>query len=348
MAESRKNRDICIILAVSLLLSVAFLLNSLGLITFGRGEFENAQEYALSLLEHNRRLAHELEVPKDNTRVRFAYENLHKAIVDASTAEEITNLILSEMGDFEDTIREEADYYLTNWLEWAISQDPGLPGLTGPAELVIYFLSDNAVTVEGGEFLTGETLDKIRAHFSGKGIGMQTVTIAIEAEEGRVTTRVVEPLSVLYPVQHLQDQLKFLEQEYNNLRSAAGYSELTGPGLVVSLLDAEDDLLLSENNIIHDVDVQEVVHTLIAGGAQGISVGGKRLVVDTSIRCVGGPILVNYDPIPVKPLIIKAVGDPQALSSALGPLLRSYRENRDLRIEVNQESEIWLPGQSLR
>ncbi|HBS94075.1 MAG TPA: hypothetical protein DG577_01710 [Firmicutes bacterium] len=348
MAERFKITDVYVLVAVALLLSVALLINSLGFITLEVGEFHNARDYALSLLEFNRRLASDLEVPEDSTRVRFAYENLHKAIDNATTTEEITNLILSDMGAFEDTIREEADYYMTNWLEWVISQDPNLPKLTDSTEIIIHFLSDNAISLEGGDFLDFATVEKIRSHFSPKGIGMQTVTIAIDVDDDLIKTRVIEPLSELYPIQHMQNQYKFLEQEYNNLRSLTGYSELTGPGIVISLMDAEDELLFNENNIIHDVDVQEIVHSLFASGAIGISVGGKRLVVDTSIRCVGGPILVNYDPIPVKPLIIKAVGDAEAMNNYLSSLFQYYREKRNLRVEVSVESEIRLPGQSLR
>lgn len=348
MAEPRKTLDIYIIIGTSLFLSLLLLVNSLGIISFRVGELKDARDYAMSLLELNMELAHQLDVPYNNARVSFGYENLHKGITMAATKDEITNLILSEMGAFEDTIREEAYYHLTNWLQWAIARDPNLDKLEASAEITIHFLADNAISVEGGDFLEASTIEDIRTYFASKGVGMQSVTIAVEVQEGLVTTRAIEPLSELYPVQHLQNQYKFLEQEYNNLRAITGYSELTGPGLVISLMDAEDELLVSENNIIHDVDVQEVVHFLFASGAIGISVGGKRLVVDTSIRCVGGPILVNYDPIPVKPLIIKAVGDPETLEKSLRTLLNYYKEERDLRVEVSSESEIRLPGQSLR
>lgn len=348
MVERGKTTDIFILFGLSLLLGIALIVNSFGLIKFGQGEFHNAQDYALSLLELNRKLAIELEVPKDNTRVKFAYENLHKALTSAVTIDEISDLLLTEMSVFADTIREEADYYLTNWLEWVISQDPNLAKLPESTEIVVYFLSDNKISFGGAEFLAPATLERIRSYFATKKLGLQTVTIAIDVGDDQVMTRVIEPLSELYPIQHLQNQYKFLDTEYNNLRSQTGYSELTGPGLVITLMDAEDRLLESENNIIHDVDVQEVVHFLFASGAVGISVGGKRLVVDTSIRCVGGPILVNYDPVPVKPLIIKAVGDGEAMAAYLEPLFKTYRESRKLRVEVSKENEVRLPGQSLR
>ena len=346
MAKPVKTTDIFVMLIVSLLLSIVILVNSLGVSLAGGGEFSNAQDYARSLLALNERLATELDIPADNPRVRFAYENLAKAIDEATTAKEITNLILSEIGSFEEVIREEADYYLTNWLEGVIAQDPNLPNLTKSAEIIFLFHADKTITTEGGDFLHPDTLERVASHFSSKKAGLQTVTVAIDVTEGSIITRVVEPLSELYPVQYLQNQYKFLEQEYNRLRSIAGYSELTGPGLVISLMDAEE--YSGEDSIIHDVDVQEIVHSLFAGGAQGISVGGKRLVVDTSIRCVGGLILVNYDPIPVKPLIIKAVGDAEAMQEYLQSLLQFYRESRDLRVEVTIETEIRLPGRSLR
>lgn len=345
--EPRKISGVHILLGISILLSAILLVDSLGIISLRMGELKDAKNYAMSLLELNMELANQLDVPSNNTKVRFAYENLHKGISTATTTDRITNLILSEMGAFEDTIREEADYYMHNWLEWVIAQDPNLNTLKDSTEVIIHLLADNAISLEGGDFLAPETPEKIRSHFSSKGVG-QSIVIAVEVQEDLITVKAIEPLSELYPVQHLQNQYKFLEQEYNNLRALTGYSELTGPGLVISLLDAEDELLTSENNIIHDVDVQEVVHCLFASGATGISVGGRRLVVDSSIRCVGGPILVNYDPVPVKPLIIKAVGDAETMEKSLQTLFHYYTEERNLRIEVSQESEIRLPGQSVR
>lgn len=340
-------RLLYISMGLALLLGVLLVFNSLGLIQFRGGEFQTAKNYALSLLEYNLNLAHDLGIPKDDTRVNLAYRRLEDSVNKAATPEELYHLVLTEMKKFEQTIREQAFFNLTNWLDWVINQDPNLASLEESTEVKISFLADKSIAIEGGEFLAQETIDRITAYTLPAELGFQTVPIAVEVVDGLVMTRVKEPLLEQDPLSHMQNQYKFLEQEYNNMRAVAGYSEMLGPGLIISLLDAEDDQIYDENNIIHDVDVQEVVHLLWASGAQGIAVGERRLVANSSIRCVGGPILVNYDPIPVKPLVIKAVGDSQTMLEYLEPLFSYYTDVRNLRVEVESVSDLRLPGKPL-
>lgn len=331
---------------LTLLLSILLTVNSLGLIEFKGGQPQSAKNYALNLLEYNLSLAEDLGIPKDDTRVSLAYRRLEDSINKAATSEELYYLVLTEINKFEDIIREQAEFNLNNWLDWVINQDPNLGTLAEPTEVKFNFLADKNITIEGGDFLEEATLDKITSYSLPIELG-QIVTIAVDFVDGMVMTRVKEPLIEQDPISHMQSQYKYLEQEYNNLRAIAGYSELIGPGLVINLMDAENELIIDESNIIHDVDVQEVVHLLAAGGAQGITVGGRRLVANSSIRCVGGLILINYDPVPIKPLVIKAVGDPEALLDYLEPLFEYYTNNRQLRVEVEPVFDLLLPGKPI-
>lgn len=336
------------LMAIALLLSVVLVLNSFGLLEFQGGEFHTAKEYALSLLDYNLDLAKDLDIPSNDTRVNLFYQRLLDSVNNAATPEELYSLILTDMSRFEEIIREQATYNLTNWLDWVVNQDPNLNELDATTEVTFSFHAEQLTTIEGGDFLDQTTIDKIISYSLPGELVLQTVTIVIEVDGDLVMTRVKEPLIEQDPIGHLQNQYKFLEQEYNNLMAAAGYSELTGPGLTIALMDAEDDLIYDEMNIIHDVDVQEIVHSLYASGAKGITIGDRRLVATSSIRCVGGPILVNYYPVPVKPLVIKAVGDPEAMLDYLTPLFEYYTDERSLRLEVTTETELRLPGQSLR
>jgi len=69
--------------------------------------------------------------------------------------------------------------------------------------------------------------------------------------------------------------------------------------------------------VVQDKDVRDVVNELYAAGAQGIEVGGQRLVATSSIRSAGPQILVNQNSIPVNPVVIKAVGDRRCLRAVL-------------------------------
>lgn len=98
-------------------------------------------------------------------------------------------------------------------------------------------------------------------------------------------------------------------------------SEVTGPGLEVTLSDAANEFIPDEGAtvndlVVHQQDVDAVVNALWRGGAEAIAVQGVRLAADTPVRCVGNVILVgtrSYAP----PYVISAIGDPQALSASL-------------------------------
>ena len=344
----RGVRFVWFLMSFALLLSLFLAVYSLGLVNFQTGELQSAKNYASSLLDYNLSLARELGIPSRDTRVNLAYRNLQDSITSATNSEEIYHIVLTEMSKFERIIREQAYYNLTNWLDWVVNQDPNLCSLENSTDLKISFLAEQKVAIEGGDFLDQSTIDMIANYSLPGSLRLQTVTIAIEVNDDIVMTRVKEPLIEQDPVQHLQNQYLYLEQEYSRLQSRAGAAELTGPGLIINLMDAEDDLINDAINIIHDIDVQEVVHSLYASGALGIAVGDRRLVATSSIRCVGGPILVNYEPVPVKPLKITAVGDPEAMHAYLEPLLEYYLTVRKLRVEVIEVEELRLPAHNLR
>lgn len=118
----------------------------------------------------------------------------------------------------------------------------------------------------------------------------------------------------------------------DRLSIPAGMRGLVGPGLVVTLDDAPrqqqpapdvDPNLL----IVHQQDLQAVVNALWAGGAEGLSLQGQRIVSTTGIKCVGNTVVlqgVPYSP----PYRIVAVGDSEAMYEALlaSPQVQNYRD----------------------
>ena len=81
-------------------------------------------------------------------------------------------------------------------------------------------------------------------------------------------------------------QIENTKQKIEQLSPVAGFTAMSGPGLTVVLNDAPQvDLSIPENErpdvndlLIHQEDVQSVVNALWAGGAQGVSLMGKRVI----------------------------------------------------------------------
>jgi len=344
--QTNNFRTIFVLLTLVLLVSLVHLLGSLGLSGLQAGNLERARNYAMSLVEFNLDFARGLGVPANDSRVAFARQHLEGQINSAQTVDEIYTIVLTELNRFELIIREQADFNLTKYLEWIIGKDSQLNQITTTHEIVITYLADGRVDIIGGELLDPETISQISGHRLPDALRLNTVIIVLERVNGSTVTRIREPRTDLDPILHLENKYRFLEQELQALLARTGQAELTGPGIIIRMEDA--DFIFSSEDWIHDADIHEVVHTLYAHGAKGIAVGERRLVTTSSIRCVGGTVLVNWEPIPVKPLVITAVGNGPELAAALQPIFDVFVGQRGLKAEVELVEEVRLPGHRRR
>lgn len=106
-----------------------------------------------------------------------------------------------------------------------------------------------------------------------------------------------------------QETSQLLEKELEQLKKIAGLTEVKGDGIVVTLTDKEE--------VIGARDLIEVVNELRLAGAEAISINDKRIVNMTDIvDIVERVILINVERTS-SPYIIKAIGDPKYLESAL-------------------------------
>lgn len=146
--------------------------------------------------------------------------------------------------------------------------------------------------------------------------------------------------------------LDALQREVAAVTAPAGVTPLAGPGVVVTLSDSgapAGSVADSNDLVVHEQDLQAVVNALWAGGADGMTVAGQRVVATTAIRCVGNVLLLGgrtHSP----PYVVEAVGDPAALRSALDgdPTVTGYRRAaRDfgLGFEVLDATDLLLPGE---
>jgi uncharacterized protein YlxW (UPF0749 family) len=108
------------------------------------------------------------------------------------------------------------------------------------------------------------------------------------------------------------------------LAGPAGLTVVTGPAVTVTLDDAprrvqRRDLRAGahpDDLVIHQQDVQGVVNALWAGGAEAMTIMGRRVVATTAVRCVGNTLLLQGE-VFSPPFVVTAIGDPQRLGAAL-------------------------------
>jgi len=118
---------------------------------------------------------------------------------------------------------------------------------------------------------------------------------------------------------------KLLSEQLKRAEIMAGFIDVKGPGITVTLKDNDNASLSSGETLIHDEDVRRVVST-------------------TAIRCVGPTILVN-DTKMAPPYVIKAIGKTNQLLAAVN-LKGGVIDNLRLwgfPIEVSTSSEMVIP-----
>jgi len=143
------------------------------------------------------------------------------------------------------------------------------------------------------------------------------------------------------------DDVRRYQDRVKELEGPAGLTERSGPGVVVTLSDAPDDVVEASTGdknllVVHQQDIQAVVNAMWDGGAEAVVLQGQRLVSTTGIKCEGPSVVIQGVPYP-QPYVIEAVGDVGDLTSALSDddYLQVYREQADdPAIDVGWELDI--------
>ena len=140
-----------------------------------------------------------------------------------------------------------------------------------------------------------------------------------------------------------------LEQKEEQIKQGnkmIGLSEVTGPGVIVTLSDSKVDVstaLNASDLLVHDADVLSVINELKNAGAEAISINDQRLVPTSSIVCAGNIIEINGEKVGA-PFEIKAIGLPEQLAALSRP--GGYLEilkAATVGVELKKSNNITIP-----
>ncbi len=145
-------------------------------------------------------------------------------------------------------------------------------------------------------------------------------------------------------------ELEEAKNQINDGNKMIGLTEVTGPGIIITLADSDIDstsVLNSSDLLIHDIDLLKVVNELKNAGAEAISINNQRVILTTPIICGGNIININGEKIG-SPFEIKAIGSPEALANLSRPGgWLSKLEERGIKVSTPKKSNsITIPKYS--
>ncbi len=140
--------------------------------------------------------------------------------------------------------------------------------------------------------------------------------------------------------------LKQKEEEITEGNKIIGLTEVTGPGVIVTLGDSKKDASSSldpSSLLVHDTDVLSVINELKNAGAEAISINDQRIIPTTGIICGGNIIDINGEKVGA-PFEIKAIGLPEQLAALDRPggylaLLKEY----SIEVKLEKSNNITIP-----
>jgi len=129
--------------------------------------------------------------------------------------------------------------------------------------------------------------------------------------------------------------------EYHRIKNQAGFTDLAGQGIMVTVDDHEAEDPAHGGNIITDTDLLKIVNDLRGADAEAIAINGQRILATSEIREVGRHINVNLVRL-APPYHIVAIGNSSALRNSLEIKYGICEDLRERGVEVGVVETEWV------
>ncbi|MDD4690690.1 DUF881 domain-containing protein [Eubacterium aggregans] len=173
---------------------------------------------------------------------------------------------------------------------------------------VLIILSMRAVDQIGGSANT-ERAAKLASEIN----ALESRNEALEAEKTKLSQKLAQYESSLAEGDDvIKEKLQALEKE----RIAAGYTDVSGSGIIIAIdvdstSDYDPSLYASHAELL-----LTLVNELNAAGAEAVSINGERLVGTTEVRQGGNYVNINKKKF-TAPFEVRAIGEPATLAAAV-------------------------------
>jgi uncharacterized protein YlxW (UPF0749 family) len=142
------------------------------------------------------------------------------------------------------------------------------------------------------------------------------------------------------------DRVQALERQARRLGMSAGSYAVTGPGLQVTVDDA--DPAAGEEGQVLDTDLQSLVNGLWVAGAEAVSINDQRITSRSWIRGAAQAITVNGRSLR-RPYVVRAIGNPDTIEARFfeteaGQAWLDWQRNFGVRFETVTQETLTVPG----
>lgn len=110
-----------------------------------------------------------------------------------------------------------------------------------------------------------------------------------------------------------------LKEDLSLNKLTSGSTSIEGPGIRITMYDNMSSEIVGfdiNDDVIHDVDILNILNDLKIAGAEAISINNQRVVSTSEIKCVGPVVRINGRSIGT-PFVVKAIGDPKVLMASV-------------------------------
>lgn len=173
-------------------------------------------------------------------------------------------------------------------------------------------------------------------------INKERIEIYDLEKQKRKINKNIEDISKLASFNN-EDIAKY-KRQINHLEKAMGYSNLVGPGVLMTIDGYED------YNIAYQMEEKNLlillVNELRGNQAEAISINGQRVTPFSEIVLAGSHININFKAI-VQPYEIKVIGNGQTLLEYMdekSPIVDMMRRAYGLKVDIRYEDELIIKG----
>ncbi len=344
--DNRNARILRILAIVAIGLNLFILASQIKFGDLGGGtELAEAKTFANGLIGDLQELARTLDVAEKSS-VKQTLAKLHYDVYLVSNQTELAEILQNSASKTRDLIISEYAHLNAEKVLAVINGDQEVQYASSQIILTVEPLPTGGYDVQLPNILRESTLDQLKGIenlFSKEALQgfyepyrhLSTFKVLIENGVAQLVSQNQEQDTIKY----IEGEIEILRADYAKINKTAGFAEISGPGVIISVYDQVFSVSAG--------DLRRIVGELFSSGAAAIAINGQRLAVNSYIVDSEQGILVDGVIIRSNPVVIQAIGDTTTLVAGVD-LLFSVSLKEMLSFDIENRENIVLPAKAIQ